>query len=126
MLHLLWVGLGGLLGSVARYGVGRGVEAALPGGALPWATLLVNVAGCLAIGMLAGAWGGADEPGGSGARVFWMAGVLGGFTTFSALGLEVARFLEAGAPGRAALMLALNVGLGVPAACAGLWLTRPA
>jgi CrcB protein len=48
----LWVGLGGALGSVARYAC-AGIAVRWLGGAFPYATLFVNVAGSFAIGLLA-------------------------------------------------------------------------
>jgi len=83
----LLVALGGALGSVARYGAYR----MWPGGAGGWpvATLTVNLLGSFAIGLLymyiAARAGSADN-----ARLFWMTGVLGGFTTYSAFALETA------------------------------------
>ena len=83
----LWVAIGGALGSTARYGVGR-LWPATPGG-FPIPTITVNLLGSFAIGLLY-IWivtraGGADS-----ARLFWMTGVLGGFTTYSAFALESA------------------------------------
>jgi fluoride exporter len=82
----LWVALGGALGSVSRYGVSR-LWPAVPGG-FPVATLTVNLLGSFAIGLLY-IWV-ASRPGigGDTARLFWMTGVLGGFTTYSAFALE--------------------------------------
>jgi fluoride exporter len=81
------VGLGGAIGSVARYGAYR-LWPAPPGG-WPVATLTVNLLGSFAIGLIymyvAGRGAGADN-----ARLFWMTGVLGGFTTYSAFALETA------------------------------------
>ena len=82
----LWVALGGALGSLARYGVARAWPAAPSGFPVP--TVTVNLLGSFAIGLLyvwiaARAGAGAD-----GARLFWMTGVLGGFTTYSAFALE--------------------------------------
>ena len=82
----LLVALGGALGSVARYGFAR-LWPAVPGG-FPVPTLTVNLIGSFAIGLLyiwiAARGGlGADQ-----ARLFWMTGVLGGFTTYSAFALE--------------------------------------
>ena len=79
------VGLGGALGSVARYGAYRLWP--VPAGGWPVATLVVNLAGSFAIGLLymyvAARGASADN-----ARLFWMTGVLGGFTTYSAFALE--------------------------------------
>jgi CrcB protein len=81
---VLWVALGGGLGAVARYGVGAWVGARL-GTALPSATLLVNVSGSLAIGVLAGLL---PERVAAAWRPLLVVGFLGGYTTFSAYALE--------------------------------------
>jgi CrcB protein len=79
--------MGGALGSVARYGAYR-LWPASPGG-WPVPTLTVNLLGSFAIGLLymyVAARGASAEN----ARLFWMTGVLGGFTTYSAFALETA------------------------------------
>jgi CrcB protein len=85
-LSWLWVAIGGALGSTARYGVSRMWPATA--GGFPVPTLTVNLLGSFAIGIFY-AWL-ASRPGitGDGARLFWMTGVLGGFTTYSAFALE--------------------------------------
>ena len=83
----LWVGIGGALGSVARYGAYR-LWPSSPGG-FPVPTFTVNLLGSFAIGLLymyVAARGASAEN----ARLFWMTGVLGGFTTYSAFALETA------------------------------------
>lgn len=109
---LLVVAVGGALGSLARYAVAE----AMPHGrsSLPVATLLVNVVGCLLLGLLVGArrfarW----------LRPFLGTGVLGGFTTFSAFALETDRLLDR-APAVALLYVALSLLLGLGAASLGL------
>jgi CrcB protein len=86
-MNWLLVALGGAMGSVARYGVARAWPA-VPG-AWPVPTFTVNVLGSFAIGLLymyiAARDGSPDN-----ARLFWMTGVLGGFTTYSAFALESA------------------------------------
>lgn len=113
-------GFGGI-GAMMRVAIG----AALPIRAFPWATLLVNFAGCLAIGAL-------HE--GLSARTalspLWrpalIGGLLGGFTTFSAFGLETWQLLQSGRT-TAALLYALgSVVLGVAAVAAGIALARAA
>ena len=86
-MNWLWVGIGGAFGSLARYGVSR-LWPAAPGG-FPVPTLTVNLLGSFAIGLLyvwISARSGAD--GSDAVRLFWMTGVLGGFTTYSAFALE--------------------------------------
>ena len=83
----LLVASGGALGSVLRHGAYR-LWPSSPGG-WPVPTLTVNVLGSFAIGLIymyvAGRGASADN-----ARLFWMTGVLGGFTTYSAFALETA------------------------------------
>jgi CrcB protein len=83
----LWVAIGGALGSVARYGAYR-LWPASPGG-FPVPTFTVNVLGSFAIGLLY-MYVAARGPSAENARLFWMTGVLGGFTTYSAFALESA------------------------------------
>lgn len=93
MSGFLWVGLGGLLGSIARYAVALSISGTETG-RFPWATFIVNCVGCLLIGLLAGWFARAPVP--EGARLFLITGVLGGFTTFSAFGLESLSLLRKG------------------------------
>ena len=89
---LLAIALGGTLGSLARYAIAVAFEQASAGD-LPWATLTVNVVGCLLIGILATRLRSAERPW---VRPFVLTGVLGGFTTFSAFALETGVLLDAG------------------------------
>jgi CrcB protein len=116
MTQALLVAIGGACGALARWALGMWLAPApdaLP--AFPFATLVVNVVGCACLGALAST----TEPKDA-ARLLLGTGVLGGFTTFSAFGLETVALLRAGATGLAALNVAANVGLGVGAAALGM------
>jgi CrcB protein len=118
MFNVLLVALGGAVGAVARYGVGLGA-ARWFGLAFPWGTLIVNVSGGLAMGLLAARFGPEQEA----VRLALGVGVLGGFTTFSAFSLETVRLMEH-QPGLAMLYVAASVILSVGACWAGLMLGR--
>ncbi|MES2523105.1 MAG: fluoride efflux transporter CrcB [Gemmatimonadota bacterium] len=122
MRELLLVGGGGLLGSVARYLVFRAIVVLSPEGSalrtFPLGTLVVNVAGCFAIGALLAA--GERGPGWSeSARLFLLTGVLGGFTTFSAFGLDTFTLAREGRVLVAAANVLLQVVCGLVAVWAG-------
>lgn len=81
--RVLLVVLGGVLGSLARFAI----EASAPlVHSTIWATLAVNVVGCFAIGLVAARLTPATPPW---VHVFFVTGLLGGFTTFSAFAAEV-------------------------------------
>ena len=90
--HILLVGLGGAVGSIARYICQKYLNNAFPD-AFPMGTFLVNISGCLAIGMLYGLTSNyaifTTE-----LRLLLMAGFCGGFTTFSAYTLESLALIE--------------------------------
>ena len=117
----LAVALGGGFGAWLRYGVGRLIG--LSGYPFPWATLSVNLIGSLAMGLLAG-WLARQGQGGEHWRLLLGVGVLGGFTTFSAFSLELARMLERGALGTAAFYVAVSVLGGIAGLFAGLAVMR--
>lgn len=115
--------MGGALGALARWGVGE----ALPSdaGAWPWATLLVNLSGCLGLGVVLGVVL-PRHPGSRWLRPFLATGVLGGYTTYSAFAVETVQLGEAGRPGVAVGYLLASVGGGVVASAAGLLAGRAA
>jgi len=126
MTRFLLVGLGGALGSMARYGVGLAAGRLAPGSAWPWGTLTVNVVGGLIMGLVAG-WlalrGGVQQ---ESVRVFTAVGVLGGFTTFSAFSLETALMIERREFAMAAGYVALSVVVAIAALFLGLIMARRA
>ena len=99
--NYLYVALGGAFGSVARFWL-SGMVARHFGETFPWGTLIVNVTGSFIIGFFAaltspdGRWFV-----GPGFRNFFMAGVLGGYTTFSSFSLQTLSLAENGEYGRA-------------------------
>ncbi len=121
MTGFLLVGLGGALGAMARYGAGLAATR-LGAGDFPWATLLVNVAGGLAMGVLAGTLGAEDHS----ARQLLGVGLLGGFTTFSAFSIETVRLIEGGQADVALGYALASVLLSVSACWIGLLLSRSA
>lgn len=116
MLTYIWIGLGGAIGSMARYWIAGFM--ARPGEWLPWGTIAVNVSGSFLIGLFAagtvaeGRW-----PLSPNSRLFLMAGLCGGYTTFSAFSLQTLNLLQSGALGRASM----NVLLSVLACMAATW-----
>jgi fluoride exporter len=121
-VEYLWVGLGGFVGANARYALGAWIVNRL-GSEFPFHTLIVNVSGSIAIGLLLTvllerlqidpAW-----------RLLLIVGFLGGYTTFSSYTFEALALIEAG-HWRAALwyVLASN-GLGLVAVWVGILLGR--
>ncbi|MGZ5400793.1 MAG: fluoride efflux transporter FluC [Nocardioides sp.] len=105
------VALGGAIGSLARWGLAEAVPA-------PWATLAVNLSGCLAIGLLAG-WLVVRHPR---LRLLVGVGFLGGYTTFSTHLLDAHDLL--GEPLRAAAYVGGTLIGCLLAAAVGLWAGR--
>ena len=118
-MKLLWVGLGGLIGSVLRYLVAGWAQEASRSVSFPYGTLAVNLVGCLVIGALSYL---ADARGllHPEVRLFLLVGVLGGFTTFSAFGLETMNLLRDGQ----VLVASLNVGANVVLCVLAVWAGR--
>ncbi|MFZ5801602.1 MAG: fluoride efflux transporter CrcB [Candidatus Omnitrophota bacterium] len=114
--------LGGVTGTLARYGL-SGAVYGLFGTRFPYGTLAVNVSGCLFVGFLAGL---AEEKFllGPNARVLLMAGFCGAFTTFSTLMLETAELFKSGETFSAFLNMAVSVALGFLFFRAGLWIAE--
>ncbi len=111
MSTYLWIAVGSALGGMARYGL-NGVVTARLGEAFPWGTLLINVIGSFAIGCFytltgsGGRWAVGEE-----GRIFFMVGVCGGFTTFSAFSIQTLNLFRAGDWMRAAGYAAASVAL---------------
>lgn len=122
MNHLLLVGLGGFIGSVVRWKLSGWLLHLTVQEKFPYPTFAVNVLGCLVIGVLAG-MATRYEMFGPGARLFLFTGLLGGFTTFSAFGLETLFLLRRGEPWIAALYVVASVLAGLAAVWLGMRMT---
>ncbi|MDO5641659.1 MAG: fluoride efflux transporter CrcB [Paracoccus sp. (in: a-proteobacteria)] len=117
---VIQVALGSAIGGVARYAVGQAVARGF-GPGFPLATLMVNVIGSFAIGLIGVALA---ARGAQGLAPFLMVGLLGGFTTFSAFSLDALTLLEGGRMGMAFFYIGASVLLSLLAAAAGLALGR--
>lgn len=121
MNSFLPVMLGGAIGAGLRHAIGlAGLRLFGPG--FPWWTLAVNCVGGLAMGLLAGTL--ARTGGSEAMRLFLAVGVLGGFTTFSAFGLESWQMIEHSEWGVAALYVGASVAGAIALTGLGLWMAR--
>jgi len=121
MQAVLLVALGGAVGSVLRYETGALVLRQVGTAQFPWGTFAVNVLGCAIAGLLAGL-GEAHDFLTAEVRLLIFTGFLGGFTTFSAFGVETVALIERGAWAVAALYVVLSLACGL----AALWLALKA
>ncbi|WP_084417875.1 fluoride efflux transporter FluC [Henriciella litoralis] len=125
MNGFLYVALGGAIGASLRHGAGLAtVRLGLLG--WPWATFFVNLLGSLLMGLLIGwmTFRGETLAGGQETRLFLATGLLGGFTTFSAFSLEVARFVQEDQWPKAFAYAGLSVVAGLLLVMAGMMIMR--
>ena len=120
---LILVMAGGAVGAGARHLVGR-ASLSLFGPGYPWGTLAVNIAGSLAMGVLAGMLARGLVAGGEAARLLIGVGLLGGFTTFSAFSLDAVLMAERGGWIAALPYILASVIGSIVALVAGLQLVR--
>ncbi|MEM7689104.1 MAG: fluoride efflux transporter CrcB [Pseudomonadota bacterium] len=123
----LLVALGGGLGALGRFHLGRAVtHLAGPNAGFPWGTLSANVIGSLAMGVLVGWLARHGGPGAENLRLLLGVGLLGGFTTFSAFSLEMILLIERGSLSLAILYVGASVVAGLGALYLGLVAMRGA
>jgi CrcB protein len=117
MTRFLAICLGGAVGTGARYLLSEWAASSF-GTAFPWGTFLVNAIGSflLAVIVYAGVEASVISPT---MRMALGAGVMGGFTTYSAFSLETMLYLEGGSPGMAMLYVGATVVVGLGACMAG-------
>jgi len=120
--NIALVGLGGMVGSIARYLVAALLSQRLPLG-FPYGTFTVNIVGCFLIGLILGMLGRAGTLGPD-LRLLLATGFCGGFTTFSSFTYEVIELVEANQAVLAVSYVLFSLLLGLLAAVAGLALTR--
>ena len=119
--NILAVGAGSFIGGAARYLVSLGMKGIEKG--FPWATLVVNLVGCLMIGLLWGllsrnaaentSWG-----------LFLTVGLCGGFTTFSTFSKEALAMLQTGQIWGFASYIALSILAGIALVALGYYIGR--
>ena len=128
MRELLFVAVGGSLGALARYGIGLVASGSL-GKNFPWGTLIANVAGCFAMGIVLEIMANLEAHSTLTATVraqiaFWhkavAIGFLGGLTTFSSFGGDTLREFQGGQAGVALANVAANVLLSLAAVWLGM------
>ena len=117
---ILIAGAGGFLGTVSRFLASRYIQNNLLS-TFPFGTFVVNIAGCLLIGILYGLFekGNISD---SGWRIFLTVGFCGGFTTFSTFASENMALLRDGNFYYFSLYTGLSVFLGLTATFLGHWI----
>lgn len=118
MVNLLLVGAGGFFGAVSRYGV----SLIFPASKLYYGTLLVNLLGCLLIGIAFGILErhAMAKP----VQLLVITGFLGGFTTFSTFGADALRMIHDGAVWRSALYVGVSAVMGIALVAAGFEIAK--
>ena len=96
------VGVGGAIGSVARWGVSEAIPSDGVSG-VPWATIVVNLFGAFVLGALMAVTLQPET------LLLFGTGMLGGFTTMSTFGVESVRLIESGSSYAASIYIALNL-----------------
>ncbi|MBA4136126.1 MAG: fluoride efflux transporter CrcB [Opitutus sp.] len=116
---LLWIALGGALGSVARALIGYALQTRFP-----WATLVVNIVGSFILGWTMTRLGGLEPAPAVRMEALVVVGFCGGFTTFSTFSWQTLEQMLRGQWGLAAVNLLLSIGLCLAAVWLGMRLGR--
>jgi len=122
-MNIILVAIGGALGAVARYLMMNLIGHNL-GNNFPYATIIVNVSGSLAMGLLIGWLANAIPQNASDIRLFLAVGVLGGYTTFSSFSLDAITLFERGELAAMAIYIFSSVCLSLIGLLAGLYIVR--
>jgi CrcB protein len=123
IVDLVYIGLGGFVGSIGRYLASGAVHQIFPNVYFPIGTAAVNIVGCFLIGILTGLAELRNLLSGE-MRMFLLIGLLGGFTTFSSFGHETVAFMRDGEFLHAAGNVLIQVIIGLLGVWLGYNLTR--
>ncbi len=122
MIKYVLIGLGGAIGTVARFMVSSVTCNFFVTTIFPWGTLIVNLTGSFIIGLLAGLYeANLISPN---LRTFLFVGILGGYTTFSSFSLETLNLLRSGEIRYAVINLTVSNLFGIVLAFVGFYLSR--
>ena len=119
--NIIAVGAGSFIGGIARYLVSLAMKGISKG--FPWATLLVNLLGCLIIGLL---WGFLSQNASESTSwgLFLTVGLCGGFTTFSTFSKEALTMLQTGQIWGFASYIAISILAGIALVALGYYIAR--
>ena len=119
--NTLFIGCGSFIGGAARYLISVAMKTISKG--FPWGTLVVNLVGCLVIGLL---WGFFSKNSGESSSwaLFMTVGICGGFTTFSTFSKEALMMLQAGNFISLLAYVAISVIAGIALVAAGYYLVH--
>ncbi len=122
LMNAALVGSGGFLGALLRYGLGGLAHWQIPLSTFPFGTMVVNLLGCLLIGLFAGL-AESRQLFGPELRTFVLIGLLGGFTTFSTFGYETVAMIRGEEYFRSAVNVGAHLILGLGLVWVGYALT---
>lgn len=122
-MNILYVAVGGAIGSVLRFFM-QHVMTEAAGKDFPYGTMLVNISGSFAMGVLIGWLARSAPPDAEDIRLFVAVGVLGGFTTFSSFSLDAITLFEQGRLGAMSAYILTSVICSLLGLLAGLQLVK--